>query len=803
MDLSVSADGILRNVRYTIRSLSRTPGFSAIVVLTLGLGIGANTAVFSAIDAVLLQPLPFPDADRLMLLYQTQQRTAETNIAPARLEDWNQLTSTFEAITGYFTEDASETSGDLPERVKRAFVAPRFLDVWGVSPALGRGFTADEHQAGGPRAVLISDRYWRRRFAADPSVIGKTVRIGSALFPIAGVMGSSFRFPDRDVDLWFPVGLTPQLAQARYATWYVGIGRLKQGVAMEQARADLSAVQARLGDRYPDTDREIGVALTPLKASAVGDIGSSLWFVFGAVCVLLLIACTNIAALLLSRAARRQQEISVRLALGATRTAVTAQILTETGILALVGSGFGLLLAAAAIAVLRSAALELPRIDEVVLDGRILFYNLAIAVTVALLCGLLPALRAARGGAAAAWKDAGRTQVSTRNSLLWSLVGTQVALSVTLLAGAGLLVRSIQELWRVEPGFEASHVLTFRMSGSWAETADYGRLIQRVDGALEEIRAMPGVEAAATSLFLPGIPVDFESTFELVEGSRDPGVRMVAESRVVSPEYFATMQIPLVEGRSCVRQAPGGATELMINRAFATRYLAGQSSVVGLHISTGQGDGPPGRVTGVVGDARERGLDRDPGPVVYSCSSAPNPVPYFLVRTRGDPLGVARPIRARLKALDPLRAVYEVASLESRIGDAFAENRLRTVLLVLFAGTALTLACVGLYGTLSYVVNLRRREVGLRLALGAVRGNIIRQFVGQVLRVAGLACIVGLALAIALARLFASMLYGVSPLDVITLATVVGTVLMVSVAAALMPATRAAQVEPAKILRDE
>jgi putative ABC transport system permease protein len=803
MDISLWADGLLRNVRYSVRTLTRTPGFTAAVVLTLALGIGANTAVFSAVNAVLLQPLPFPDGDRLMRLTQTQERTTESNIAPVRLEDWHRLNSTFEAITGYLTENVSETSGDLPERVRRASVTARFLDVLGVAPALGRGFRPDEHQIGGPSAVLISDRYWRRRCGADPNVAGKSVRIGSTSFPIVGVMPASFLFPDRDVDLWFPARLSTQLAQVRYATWYVGIGRLKAGVTPEQARSNLTAVQAQLGEQYPETDAKIGVEMMPLKDITVSGVRSSLWLLFGAVSVLLLITCTNIAALLLCRAAQRQQEISVRLSLGATRRAVAAQMLTEAGMLALAGSAVGLLVALGASAGFRFAAVDLPRVEEIALDRRILLYTLALAVTVTVVCGLLPAIRTARGSLAGASNESGRTQVSTRHSLQWVLVGTQVALSVTLLAGAGLLARSFQELSRVDRGFDARRVLTFRMSGNWAETADYARLVQRIDGTLAALRTLPGVEAAATAVFLPGVPAHYQSTFELVEARTDVQARIPAESRVVSPDYFATMGIPVVGGERCGQPPLGHARDVVVNRTFASRHLAGWPSAVGLHLSTDQSSSPPARIVGIVGDARERGLDRDAGPIVYTCFSAPNPTPYFLVRTRGEPATLAQTVRLKMKELEPARAVYDIAPLEERIGDAFAQNRLRTVLVSVFALTALSLACVGLYGTLSYVVNLRRREVGLRLALGAARGAIIRQFLLQGLRVAGLACVCGLVLSIASTRVLSRMLYGVSPSDPLTLSSVVAVVLAVAALAALIPATRAALVEPMIALREE
>jgi putative ABC transport system permease protein len=336
-DVSVRVDALFRNMRYGIRSLLRTPGFALTIVLTLALGTGANTAVFSAINTVLLRPLPFPDADRLVQITQTQQRSSEFSIAPVRLEDWSRQNSTFEAMTGYYAEDVSDTSGDIPTKVRRASVAPRFFDVWGTPPAMGRGFSPADHQEGAASVVVIGDRYWRSRLNADPKVLGKEVRIGELAFSIVGVMPASFRFPDRNVDLWFPDHdrFTSNRRAIRYNT---GVGRLKPGVTLDQARADLGVVQAQLARQYPDTDREIGVRILPLKEVVVADTGKSLWLLFGAVSLLLLISCINIAALMLSRAAHREREIAVRLSIGASRSGVAAQVLIEAAILAFAGT---------------------------------------------------------------------------------------------------------------------------------------------------------------------------------------------------------------------------------------------------------------------------------------------------------------------------------------------------------------------------------------------------------------------------------------------------------------------------------
>lgn len=664
-------------------------------------------------------------------------------------------------------------------------------------------FTEAEHRAGGPTAVVISDRYWRRRLGADPRVLARTVRLGTLSFPIVGVMPASFLFPDRGVDLWMPVPMGDKLAQARVAFWYTGVGRLKQNVTVEQARANMAMVQMQLATEYPKTDAAINVDIAPLKDNTVGDIRASLWLLFAAVSVLLLVACTNIAALLLSRATDRKREMSVRRSLGATRWAIVRQALTETGVLALVGGAVGLLLAAGAVAALRSAAVDMPRMDEIALDGRIVLYTLVVVLTVTLLSGVLPAIRIARDDATGPASEAGRSLVTGRNSLQWLLVGAQITLSVTLLAAAGLFVRSFQELWRVDPGFDMSRVLTFRMSGSYAETNDYDRLIQRIDSTIDELRALPGIEAAATAVFLPGIPAEREANFELVEAPRPSEGVVAAESRFVSREYFTTMQIPVIAGDLCSRRLRNGPREVMVNRSFVTRYLSAWPSPLGLHLKSGDTSAAPSRIIGIVGDARERGLDRHPGPTVYACFSAPNPIPHFLVRTHGEPMPAAETVRLKMKDLEPLRSVYNIAPLEHSISGAFNENRLRTTLLVLFAMTALSLSCVGLYSTLSYVVSLRRREVGLRLALGARPGDIVRQFVAKGVRVAAAACACGLVVSLAVSSLLSGMLYGVSPSDPVTLASVIIIVLTVSALAALVPATRAGLVEPMRVLREQ
>ena len=794
-------ESAVRNLRYALRGLARTPAFTATVILTLALGIGANSAVFSAIYAVLLRPLPFPNGDQLVKLNQLRPKIQEPAVAPVRLEEWNRLNRTMQAITGYYFQDVSELSGELPEKLKMALLAPRFLEVLGVAPALGRDFSPLEEHFGGPNAMLISDRLWRRRFGGKEDAIGKTLRIGASAYSIAGIMPPSFQFPDRDVDLWCPSPMDAPYAQSRESTWFTAIGRLKPGTSLEQARDDLAAVQTELGRQYPKTDAEIKPVIKQLKDATVGGTRRSLWILFGSVSLLLLIACTNIAALLLSRATGRQHEISVRFSLGASRAAVVAQLLTEVFVLALAGAAAGLLLATGTSGVFRALAKDLPRIDEIGLDFRVVLYSLACAMVTTILCGIVPAIRGTRRDLAGTLAGAGRSQVSRRNPLQFVLVGVQVALAVTLLAGAGLLLRSFQELGRVSPGFDPEHVLTFHIVTSWGETTDRKAASQRQERLLDGLRSVPGIETVATASDLPGVPSEFQVEYKTLEGRPDSEPKLLAQGRWVTPGYFATMHIPVLAGELC--RAEANTATLMVNRSFANLYMDG-AAAIGHHLSVpANAYMRPGEIRGIVGDAREMGLDREPPPTVYSCDNGLQPGTYFLVRTRGEPKSMTEVIRRKIHELEPRRSVYDLTPLGDHISDAYAENRLRTILLAFFAVTAVSLACVGLYGTLSYLVNLRRREVALRLALGAMRTQVVRQFLGLGVTISVLGCVAGLLLAAVFGRLLSGMLYGVTATDAATVAGVVVIVLAVSVIASLIPAVRAARADPMQALREE
>ncbi len=798
---SALLDAFVFHLRAALRFLRQSPAFSVAAVATLALGIGANSAVFSALDAVVLRALPFPRADRLMQVSQRNDRSHDANrfVASVRLEDWNRLNATFAGLTGYYKDDLTETSGALPERFTEAMVAPRFFDVMGVSPVLGRAFRAEEQHFGGPHAVVISYRLWRGRFNGNPHVLGQALHIGKAALPIVGVMPEGFRYPDRDVDLWEPSPVDAPYAQSRDSTWFSVVGRLQPGVTEAQAQANLATVQHQLGMQFPKSDADLRVDMVPLKETIVSGVRDSLWLLYGSVSLLLLIACSNLAALLLARTADREHEIAVRFALGASRRAVMGQLLAEVFALAVLGALFGLLVAAGTLDGLRLLAAGLPRGEEIALNWRVLLYSLGCAVATTFVCGLYPALRSTRRELARSMAQTGRTQSAPRGTMQWWLVGVQVALAVVLLTGAGLLLRSLQALGRVSPGFETAHVLTFHISGSWGETGDMKRLIARTDRTLDVLRALPGVEAASTAGALPGMPGKFESAFR-IDGHNDAAQPVLADARSVSAGYFATLHIPLLAGEAC--REGSTTSDFLVNRSFVDRYF-GHAPALGHMLAVGAQDGytPPGQIRGIVADAREDGLNTPPAPTVYYCFSTPTAAPDYLVRTRGDARAMAEPIRQQIHALEPARSVYAMELLQQHLHDSGAENRLRTVLLIAFGSTAIALACIGLYGSLNYLGRVREREIGLRLTLGASRGAMARRFLFQGLRVTALGCAAGALGSLFAGRLLATMLFGISALDAPTYVGVLLLVLAMAALACALPARRAARVEPATVLR--
>ncbi len=797
-------DGVRANLRSAFRFVRRSPSFALAVILILALGIGANSTVYSAIDAILLRPLPFPHGDELVRIHQIndKEKNPESLVSTSRIEDWNRLNSTFQAVTGYYAGDTTFRSGSFPEKISVAFVAPRFLNVWGIDPALGRGFTGAEHTFAGPSAVLVTDRFWRVHLNADAGAVGKPIHLGDSSYTVVGVMPASFSFPEREVDIFEPNPVDAPYTQDRSSSWFTVIGRLKPGVSLARAQADMGAVQARLGQQFSKSDADLRVELQPLKSVILGNVQGSLWLLYGSVSLLLLIACTNIAALLMARTAGREHEIAIRYALGASRTTIVTQLLTEVFVLALLGSLAGLAIAGVATHFFAALAKDLPRVDEVALNGRVMSYSLACALATTFACGLIPALRGTRRNLSGSLAEGGRTQVSTGAPVLWLLVGVQVSLAVALLIGSGLLLRSFQALGRVDPGFGPEHVLTLHVSGSWGETANMGKLTQRINRTLEGLRNVPGVVAAATSASIPGNSPGSATGLKLAENSQNANQSVTADLRFVYSGYFATVGIPLLEGEACRDGLPFDT--VLVNRSFATLYFPG-AALIGDHLGPAVANDfmRPAQIRGIVGDAREQGLDTAPQPTVYWCSSAPGPDPNFLVRTQGDPAAMANILRRRIQELDPGRSVFHVEPLVDQLSERAVENRLRTFVLTLFAFTAIALVAIGLYGTVNYLSRNRRRETGLRLAFGALPYEIVSSFLLQGVRVALAGIAAGLLLGAALSRLLTGMLYGITPLDTTTYVAVVSLTLVLAAGAALPPALRAARVSPGQVLREQ
>jgi putative ABC transport system permease protein len=668
-----------------------------------------------------------------------------------------------------------------------------------VGPELGRDFAPAEEHFGAPGVVLISHRFWARRFHSDPRVLGKTVRIELRSAQIVGVMPASFGYPEKNVDVWWPVPMDSPIAQNRSYTWFTGIGRLRQGISVAKGRADLVTVQARLGRQFPQTDKDLSAEVQPLKETIVAGTSRSLGILFGSVTLLLLIACTNIAGLLLSRTTERAREISIRYSLGASRRSIIAQLLTEALVLALAGSVVGLGIAAGAVRVFHALAKALPRSETIALDWALVLYTLGCAVAAALLCGVAPALIASRRSISSTLASQGRSQVSSRVPLRWTLVGVQVALAATLLVGAGLLLRSFQELGRVSPGFDAEHVLTLRISGNYGETGDQDKMHQRMKRTVESLSAIPGVKSVAISATVPGNANGYPMDVRVTDAAIEPGRKLTTDEKVVYGSYFETVRIPLLSGNTCKNDTLW--TTAVVNRGFAELYFPNQNPL-GHHLQITPVDVKP-EIIGVVADAREDALNRAPVPTFYWCSSNADPSPLVLIRVKGEPMDFAKTLQREVQRIEPTRSVFELMPLKEHLFDSNAENRFRTLLLSLFALTAVLLAAIGLYGTLSYLVALRHREIGLRIALGALPRQIRAGFMAQGAWVALIGCVAGLVLGAACSRLLAGMLYAVSRLDPVTYIGVAAGVLLIAAIASGLPAGRAARLDPMQVLREE
>ena len=790
----------LRDLRYALRVLWRRPAFSATVVLTLALGIGSSSLIFSLIDTVLIRPLPYPKAERLVSVQEAKEsdNQSRTRVSPGRLADWDKQNSTFDGIAGSYQDTLTETSGPAPERIAGAYVSPGFFSVMGTKPEVGRTFAEQEEAFGGPLSIVISDGYWRRRFSADPEVLGRTVMLSGVSHVVVGVMPPSFQYPAPIIEVWAAKQASPDLMRIREARFYAGVGRLKTGVTPEQARTDLATIQRRLGEQYPKTDAGWGAVVEPLKDEIVGGVRLALWLLTGSVGLLLLIACANVACLMLAQLNGRTAEIALRSSLGAGRVAIARQLFAEGLVYALAGGALGALGAFAGMDLLRKQVPDVPRITELAVDYRTLALMMAVSVLSAILFSLAPVMQMFRQ---VALRPGGRGVVGTRQRLPRILVSAQLALATTLLIGAGLFLRSLLRLEETPLGFRTENVLTLRVAASSTEAV--GTTIQRHQRSLEALAAVPGASSVAMATGLPGANPTWTREFQIAGEPPADSTLQFAGWRIVTTGYFQTMDIPILAGRTC-RMDSGVERpfETLVNRKFVERYFPGRDPI-GRAIAQGPHGYVNAEIVGIVADVREDGHGREPQPVIYACGY----LRYFqdsdfLVQFRNR-AGAALAVREALRAIDPGRPIYGVRWLNEAHVEALAQTRFRTLLISLFSMLALTLAAVGLYGVMAYMVSQRTREIGVRVALGARPGQILGEIVrsGSVLAGAGAAA--GIVLAFALSRVMATLLYGIGASDVTTYVYATAVLLGVAMVACLIPGGRATSVDPTQALREQ
>jgi len=798
----------MANWKSACRSLVRRPAFAAATILILALGIGATTTLFSLIDAVLWKPLPYPNPERLVSVFEANPAKNQNTslVAPARVEDWNRLSQSFEAISGSNTENVTDTSGSDPERLNGRRVAPRYFAVFGTPALLGRTLSAEEEKDGGPLAAVISYRFWQRRYHGDPAAIGKRLVLSGKGYSIVGVMPDGFAAPA--IDIWMPAQLNPWLMQQREARFYAGIGRMKAGISPAQAQAELSRVQAELGRQFPATDNGWSALVRDLKEERVGEHRASLAVMFWAVVSLLLIACANAGGLMLGQLHRRERELAIRSSLGATRSQLVGVILREVLVLVAAGAAAGFFLSLWGVDVIRAAFLTIPGVAQVRVDWRALAFTVGASVLAAIIFGLAPALETLRTELSGRLYQATRTQARGRRRLQQALVASQFAVTLVLLLGTGLLVRSYSKLNQVQPGFDPSHVITFHVGAEWGEDRPaIGRMQHEL---LDQLGRLPGVQAAGMTNFLPatGANLRFEIFLQGSHGDADTGKALVGE-RTLGGNYFQTLRMPLLQGEGCgeLKTGPQAPVTAIVNQSFVQRYANG-AAVVGRHFSFDQQSwlNSSPRIAGVVADVKEDGLDAPGYPFVYMCLPGGSwPDPDYVVRTAGDPRQILSAIRQVVHNVAPTRAVFGVQTMDEVVSSSLDSPRLSAQVLALFAATALTLAAVGLYSLVMLAVTSQTKEIGLRVALGAEPGRIV----AGVILVAARPVLVGLAVGALLATLalntkaLRSSLFGVNLTDGVTLVSVIATLALVAVIAALGPARRAAAIDPIQALREE
>jgi putative ABC transport system permease protein len=798
-----------RDVRHAIRMLSHNPGFSLVALLTFAIGIGVNTAVFSVFNGVLLRPLPYPEPDRITMVWLDNRRLGirEDITSHPNFRDWRDQNASYAHLAAVTPTSFSLTGSDEPERLSGAQATANFFDVMGVRPLLGRVFDESHETPGKDLVVVLSYGLWQRKFGGASDVLGRTVVLSGRPYEIIGVMPSDLRVPEK-AQLWKPLAPSDDLRNARGSFWLPVIGRLKPGVPVEQAQTEMSGISARLEEQYP-SNRGYGAYVVPLHRQLVGDIERSLIVLLSAVGFVLLIACANLGNLILGRTAARRKELAIRTALGAKRGTLIRQIVTEALVLSVAGSVLGLVLANWTIGFFLTLGDEsIPRTESITIDGRVLAFTLLLAGISALLAGVIPALHASRAVVVESLREGGREggPVASRRTRS-ALVAAEVALAFVLLAGAGILMRTLWSMQQVDRGFspEGIAVATVSLPGTlFPKPPDVRGFYDRL---LEAVRALPGVESAATTTGVL-LPLLANSGIFSFEGKPLPPeeARIEFPVEVVSPGFFETLRISLASGRTFTHQDHADAPRaVIINESLAQFGWPGEDPI-GRRMRAGdeESTAPWLTVVGVIRDIRRSDVTRAIRPELYMCALQSTPrTQTLLVRTAGNPSAILPAIRAEVRKLNPQLPLFEAGTLQSELSDTLNQPRFRAVLLAGFAMIALMLATIGIYGVTAHAVGQRRHEVGIRMALGATAPEVLTMIMGQHLRPALLGVALGVAGAIALSRFLKALVYGVGASDPVTL-VVMGSALVAAAAAACwIPARRATRVDPLIALRAE
>jgi putative ABC transport system permease protein len=798
-----------QDLRYGARMLLKKPGFTLIAIITLALGIGANTAIFSVVNAALLRPLPYEESERLVVLYETnpQQGRDEMSVSYPNFADWRAQSQSFEQLAACLYGGMILTGKDEPARLQVVAVSADFFAMLRVKPLRGRVFLPEEDKVGGAPVVLLSHALWQSRFGGDEGLIGRQIMLDRKSRTVIGVMPPNFALPPGDqTEVWMAIGTLADQMQNRAVHRMTAIGRLKSGVTLRQAQTELATIASRIQQQYPDADPGHGVNVISGYESLTKNARPALLTLLVAVGFLLLIACANVANLLLARAETRQKEIAIRTALGATRGRIVRQLLTESLLLAVAGGAAGLLLAAWGVdALAGSLPDDFPRAKEIGVDSVILGFAGALSVLTGLIFGIIPALTRAKPALNETLKEGGRTSAAIgRGRIRGALVVTEVALSLTLLVGAGLLIKSFWRLMQADPGFQLDHLLTMNVSLIGEKYKETGQVISFFRELPARLGALPGVKAVSAVSALPISGGDSNGNLTIEGRDFPPAQTPSASFRRILPNYFSAMGIPLKQGREFDERDTGAEKVVIINEGMARRFWP-DGDAIGKRIKVGPPQNEPWlTVVGVAGDVKNIGLEADAMLATYEPhAQRPWSAMNLAIRTETDPMSLSAAVRGELRAMEKDLLIRNPTTMDDRIRLSVAPRRFNMTLLAVFAALALLLAAVGVYGVMSYTATQRTHEIGVRMALGAQSGVVLKLIVGQGLKLALIGVAIGLPAAFALTRWMEDLLYGVRPTDSWTYGAVAALLLLVALFACWIPARRAAKVDPMIALRHE